>query len=637
MVRRVTRRDFINGVAIGTGVGLFAPGSLWAMDRERNQQASAESGVKYYPPTRTGMRGSHEGSYEVAHALAWRGEKPSDYQTLDEHYDLAVVGAGMSGLAAAWYYRKKMGPDARILVLDNHDDFGGHAKRNEFHHNGRMVLSLGGAQNLDTPSNYSEAAGSLMQELGIDQKAIDAMDENTPDNYLLGGKWHGNVGMSLPDSSESPNGHVTVGGHWYKFFHGRGEYTAAVRALPLPKDEQDKLIAFFGGERDFLGDLSWSAQYDYINTVSYNRFLVDRVGLSEETVAIFDAHLLILNGPSGWQHTVLEAISAGAPGLRAMGWLTNFIDSLAALMIEDLAEIRMFPDGNASVARLLVQNLIPNVSPGMKGFEDVAIAQFNYGELDQENQPTRIRLNSTVVGVRDVNDLVHVEYVRGGMPQRITANHCVLACYNNLIPHLCPDMSDRQKEALSYGVRVPFVYANVLLDNGRAFSQLGVEFTQCPYDPFQWISAAPTMTSGGYQPPRGPDDPMAIFMMGSPTPAVEDGTGRDLYRAGRHKIYATTFEQYESEIRQQLQSMLGKFGFDDETDIHAITVNRIPHGYAYFYLGLDDPEWEEGQAPHEIGRARFGRISIANTDSEATPLMDAAFDAAWRAVEEQTA
>ena len=351
---------------------------------------------------------------------------------------------------------------------------------------------------------------------------------------------------------------------------------------------------------------------------------------------MFDAHLLILNGPSGWQHTVLEAISAGAPGLRAMGWLTNFIDSLAALMIEDLAEIRMFPDGNASVARLLVQKLIPNISPGMKGFEDVAVARFNYAELDHDDQPTRIRLNSTVVGVREADDRVVAEYVRAGTPQRITANHCVLACYNNLIPHLCPEMSDRQKEALSYGVRVPFVYANVLVDNGRAFSQLGVEFAQCPYDTFQWVSAAPTMTNGGYEPPRGPDDPMVVFMMGSPTPAVEDVAGRDLYRVGRQKIYTTTFEQYELEIRRQLQSLLGQYGFEHETDIRAITVNRIPHGYAYFYLGLDDPEWEEGQAPHEIGRAQFGRISIANTDSEATPLMDAAFDAAWRAVDEQT-
>jgi spermidine dehydrogenase len=130
---------------------------------------------------------------------------------------------------------------------------------------------------------------------------------------------------------------------------------------------------------------------------------------------------------------------------------------------------------------------------------------------------------------------------------------------------------------------------------------------------------------------------MALLMMSSPTPATEEpGTARDLLRIGRSKIYTTTFEQYEKDIREQLQAMLGKYGFNHELDIRAITVNRIPHGYAYSYLGLDDPQWEEGQAPHEIGRAQFGRISVANSDSEARPLMDAAFDAAWRAVEEQT-
>jgi len=627
MTHQITRRDFMNGVALGASAGFLAPAELWALGAKRNPSLAAT-----YPPTLTGLRGSHEGSFEVAHALAWEGKKPQHYESLDQHYDLIIVGAGMSGLAAAHYYRKKMGAQARILILDNHDDFGGHAKRNEFHHEGRMVLSLGGAQNLDHPSNYSEAAGNLMIDLGIDADAIAEMDTNTPDNYLLGGKLHANAGMSLP----GVDGHTTLGGHWYKFMHGRGDYPKAVRALPIDEDEQEKLIAFFGGERDFLEGLSWSEGYEYINTVSYNHFLTDRVGLAQETVAMFDAHLLILNGPSGWQHTVLEAISAGAPGLRAMGWLTNFVDSLAAMMIEDIAEIRMFPDGNASVARLLVQRLIPNVAPEMKGVEDVASTQFDYGELDRDAQPTRLRLNSTVVGVREKDDTVIVEYVDKGTPQSTTADHCILACYNNLIPLLCPEMSEAQKEGLRQSVRAPFVYANVLLSNGRAFSELNVEFTQCPYDSFQWVSAAPTMTTGGYEPPRNTEDPMAVFMMGSPTPAIEGSTARELYRAGRHKIYGTTFTQYEAQIRHQLQSMLGKHGFNHETDIQAITVNRIPHGYAYFYLGLDDPEWEDGQAPHEIGRAQFGRISIANTDSEATPLMDAAFDAAWRAVEEQT-
>ena len=630
MSEKITRRDFLNGVALTTGAGVLAPSNLWALE---SLEADAVNAT--YPPTLTGMRGSHAGSFEVAHALAWEGRKPARYDALEEHYDLVVVGAGMSGLAAAYYYRQQVGPDARILILDNHDDFGGHAKRNEFHHEGRMVLSLGGAQNLDNPGNYSDHAGALMIELGIDADAIAAMDANTPDDFLLGGKLNANVGMSMPGADGK---HVNVDGHWYKFMHGRGDYAAAVRQLPISADEQDRLIAFFGGAEDFLDDLSLGEQFDYISSVSYNRFLMDKVGLSQQSIAMFDGHLLVLNGVSGWQHTVLEAISAGAPGLRAMGWVTNFVDSLAAMMIGGVAEIRMFPDGNASVARLIVQKLIPSVAPNMQGIADVAVAQFNYGALDRENQSVRLRLNSTVVGVRETaDDSVVVEYVRGGNPLSVTASHCVLACYNNLIPHLCPEMSEQQKAGLSYGVRSPFVYANVLLNNGQAFSKLNLTFTHCPQDAFQWVSSAPTTSNGGYEPPRGPEDPMAVFMMGSPTPAVEGSSARELCRAGRYKIYSTTFAQYEAQIRQQLQSLLGQYGFDHETDIQAITVNRIPHGYAYSYLGLDDPEWEEGKAPHEIGRAQFGRISIANSDSEAMPLMDAAFDAAWRAVAEQTA
>ncbi|MFT4798042.1 MAG: spermidine dehydrogenase [Candidatus Azotimanducaceae bacterium] len=118
---------------------------------------------------------------------------------------------------------------------------------------------------------------------------------------------------------------------------------------------------------------------------------------------------------------------------------------------------------------------------------------------------------------------------------------------------------------------------------------------------------------------------MAVLMISTPTPATEEkGTAHDLFRIGRHKIYSATFEQYEKDIREQLQALLGQDGFNHETDIFGITVNRTPHGYAYCYMGLDDPEWNEGQAPHEIGRAKLGRISIANSDSEATPLMDAA-------------
>ena len=637
MSKKITRRDLLNGLALGTGAALTGyPAVNWALAPSvAGQRIMDAPSASAYPPTLTGMRGSHPGSFEVAHALAWQSEKPATYEALGEHYDLVVVGAGMSGLAAAWYYQKQQGADVKILLLDNHDDFGGHAKRNEFHHQGKMVLSTGGAVQVDTLSGYSEMATQLMADLGIDEDMIEAMQRQTPTDYLLGGQMQADVGLSI--KGEGEHEHVTIGGHWLKFFHGRGDYVSAVEALPIPEDQQAKLIAFFGGDEDYLDDLSLLDKWEYINDTRYNHFLIDRVGLTRETLPILGAHLSVLNGPSGWQHTVYEAILAGAPGLRALGWVTNFIDSAAAAVLDDVSEIRMFPDGNASVARLLVQALIPEVAPAMDGISDVAIAQFDYDALDEAKQNIRVRLSSTVVGVKEMTDeKVQVDYVKNGEPLRVTANHCVLACYNAMIPHLCPEMSDAQKQGLSYGEKVPFVFANVLLADGVAFSQLGLTITQCPFDAFQWVVAGPTMTTGGYAPPRTAADPMVVFMMGSPTPADDEtSAARDLFRRGRHKIYATTFAEYEQNIRDQLQSLLGGYGFDHETDIQAITVNRIPHGYAYWYWGLDDPEWSPGQAPHEIGRKQFGRISIANSDSQARPYMDGAFDAAFLAVDEQ--
>jgi spermidine dehydrogenase len=492
-----------------------------------------------------------------------------------------------------------------------------------------MLLGVGGAQNLEMPDNYSLIAAGLLADMGID---IDAMGENTADDFVMANMESDNA-LALP----GPDGHVTVGGNFVLSMHGIGDYAGIVRALPLATTEQDKLIALFGGDQSYLDDMSLSEKLDYTRSVSYSRFLVDRVGLDRETLPILDAVLRVENGFGGWNHSVQEAITYGAPGLRGMGWLGRMVHSLAVGATSSY-QARYFADGNASVARMLVHKLIPAVAPDSSGFEDIATSRFIYEALDRDDNTTRLRLNSTVVGVREIADnKVEVDYVQDGNAQRLTGKHCILACYNGLIPHLCPELPEKQKEALRYGVKVPLVYANVLLDNGRAFSKLGATLVTCPKDPFTMLSCAPPTTTGGYEPPRGPDDPMVVLMMASPTP---DPTGndsvRDLLRLGRPRIYATPFDTYEQQVRDQLQSLLGKPGFDHETDIRAITVNRWSHGYAYWYMGLDEPEWAAGQAPHQVGRKQFGRISIANSDSEARPYMGAAIEAGWRAVKEQT-
>lgn len=618
MKYKITRRDFMNGVAVGTGATFLAPYGLFA-------QAAPDISSVNYPPTMTGMRGNHPGSFEVSHALAWRGVKPAKHRKLAEHYDLVIVGAGVSGLAAARFYQKRMGPDARILLLDNHDDFGGHAKRNEFHEDGRMLLGVGGSVNLDGPSGYSDVAKSLLDDLDIDLHAMKTNIAEPADSASV---------MAFP----SAGGHVSVVGKWNEFMLGIGDYESAVRGLPLAIPEQDKLIEFLSGDRDYLTDLSLTEKQAYVESVSYSAFLTERVGLSANTIAMFYPIPKLMFGPAAPRVSVLEAFYVGCPGIQGMGWLGELAVKLIAGITAGEQSSLYFPDGNASVARLLVHKLIPKAAPDAKGFSDIAASRFDYGALDQADHTVRLRLNSTVVAVQETGDKsVTVDYVHDGDALSVTGGHCVLACYNGAIPYLCPELPESQKEALRYGVKVPLILTNVVLKNGHAWSKLGVSSVSCPDDPYVRLTVAPPTTTGGHQPPRGPDDPMVVFMLG--VPSVESTgteTSRELLLKARHKLYATSFDTYEQEIRDQLQGVLREHGFNHETDIKAITVNRWAHGYAYEYMSLDDPKWAAGQAPHEVGRAQFGRISIANSDSEAYAYLDAAIDAGWRAVAEQT-
>ena len=171
--RPITRRDFIDGIAV-TAVFGAAGRTLAAVDPEAAVAPQDQPG--YYPPALTGIRGSHPGSFEAAHALRdgtfpKAGTTPVD---TGERYDLIVVGGGISGLAAAYFYRAKAGPAARILIIENHDDFGGHAKRNEFELNGKIQLINGGTLGIDSPRPYSAVSAGLLTALGIAPAAFEA-------------------------------------------------------------------------------------------------------------------------------------------------------------------------------------------------------------------------------------------------------------------------------------------------------------------------------------------------------------------------------------------------------------------------------------------------------------------------------
>jgi spermidine dehydrogenase len=137
---------------------------------------------------------------------------------------------------------------------------------------------------------------------------------------------------------------------------------------------------------------------------------------------------------------------------------------------------------------------------------------------------------------------------------------------------------------------------------------------------------------GDYKSSRAPEE--AIILSMTRTPCRPGLPAREQHKAGRAELLATSFETCERKIRDQLARILGGGSFDPARDIEAITVNRWPHGYGYEYNPLFDPDWAPGEAPHEIGRKRFGRITVANSDSAATAYTDAAINQAYRAVNE---
>ena len=629
MSKRITRRDFLNGAALMLAAGgTLSSKSLLALEQGSISPTANGIGPTVYPPTLTGMRGSHEGSFEVAHQLAWAGQKPKHYEPLDEEYDLVVVGAGISGLAAAYFYRQQNGHDKKILILDNHDDFGGHAKRNEFKRGDRTLLSYGGSFTLQSMS-FSDTVNRLMDELGVDLEKLNAARE--PGYMLSELNSHSESGYFLNKKHFSQN--KIIQGSWWHAWEGDEEALKLLDALDLPDEQHQRLRALITGEKDLLSDLSVLETKNYIASTSYEEFLRRKAGLTSETIRLFEPFVQMAMGVSIESTSVEMACLLGYPGANSVGYVGKLANKLLNYAKDDI-HFPTFPDGNASIARLLVRKLIPAVAPG-NSMEDVIDARFDYRQLDRDNSPVRIRLNSTAVNVKNVEGGVEVAYVQNGKAYTLKGKHSILACYNGLIPHLCPELPAAQKENLKYGVKIPLVFTNVLLRSGAAVNASGPVQYHCPGSYFCAVTKAPPVDLGRYRSNSEGDKPMVLWMCHAPAPRNNGKqNARDLYRLGRHALYRTPFATYEKEVKDQLTAMFGAKGFDAERDIEAITVNRWSHGYAYEYNSLYDPEWEEGQAPHELGRAPIGRISIANSDSEANAYLHSAVDAAARALSE---
>jgi spermidine dehydrogenase len=296
-----------------------------------------------------------------------------------------------------------------------------------------------------------------------------------------------------------------------------------------------------------------------------------------------------------------------------------------------------FPDGNASIARLLVSRLVPGVFSGAQTQDTVVTARANYDALDVAANPTRVRLKSTVIRVEHVgtptkSDRVRVVYVRDGRRVQVIGDNVVMACFNNIIRFIVPSLPEEQKQALAYASKVPMQYTNVLVRNWEPWKKVGVSEILAPNGYHTYVSLDFPVSIGRYECPTDPRQPIIVHMERNPN---RPGLPRkQSHRFGRADMLATPFSTIEMEVRSQLARMLGPAGFDPKRDILAITVNRWPHGYAYTYDTLSDPDLPEAERPHVLGRRAFGRIAIANADAGAAAFTNVAIDQAQRAVQD---
>ena len=607
---KIARRDFINGTLMVAGASMLP-------FKSTSQAVMAALKPEYYPPALTGLRGSHPGSNEHAHSQAWT--KQTDWgptTDLKEEYDLVVVGGGISGLSAAYFYQQEHGRDKKVLILDNHDDFGGHAKRNEHTIDGDTRLGEGGSESFEYPHEFSETVLNLLNDLGVDMDRFKtAYDTDFFKRHNLGAVTYFNKRIFGEDRVVQ-HPYCNYPNYVEGLQGAKLSSKEAAQQAPLSDSGKEQLLRVLNGGLHTL-KVPKEELRNYTRTHFYFDYLKDTLGVNDPGVLRMARHSGLDWGSTGTElMSIAAARSCGALGFAPV-----------AVFDEDNPYIHHFPDGNAGVARALVKWLIPGVARGNNA-EELVLAKFNYAELDKSSNTARIRLNSTVVNVehgdepRNSSD-VSVNYINDNKSYQVKGKGVVMACYNMIIPHIVSGLPEEQSAALKLQGKSPMQYTTVGLRNWRAMKALGIGVAMSPGNMHQAVLMDFPVSMGGYEYTRTPDDPCVIQMISCPYGKFGEPR-REQFREARYRMLGLQFKDYEQEIRSHLSGMFPRELFDFDRDVASISVNRWAHGYSNGGPGDST----------RIGRQPFGRITIANSDSAPGSDAKTAMMMAHRAVNE---
>jgi spermidine dehydrogenase len=593
--RKITRRDFVGATLIGTGavlLGTPAPAFSQGLAPAWNGYA----GIGDYSRSNGNIasvvnaaHGIRDGIYEARIDAA---------PLLDEPYDLIIVGGGFAGIIAAYEFHRAR-PNGRCLVLDNHPVFGGEAKQNQMLVDGVMLTGPQGSNDAVIPAadnNYAHVAG-LWDEIGMPRSYDFAAPTGTASSLKFARDHYDPMYWNEDASS--------LGYYFDKPFASRRAWVVDpwsddLRRAPISSEARRSWLQW-KKHSPILTHGDEAATNRWLDSMSYGDLIVRELGLSKDVFRLSDP--LVATGDYGVSSDVVSAYGAKLLGLPGTG--ENIISD----------DVFSFPGGNAAIMRHIVKAIMPDAISGTRSFADVLYAPIDFAALDRP-QHTRIRLGATVVAVRhdgkpESAGGVNVTYLVGDRLARVRGKTAIVAAGGWIARRIVRDLPPSYVAAYSQFHHGPILVANVAVRNWQAFAKLGISSAHW-FDGFGFfVNVRQPMQINGIPVPLDPSKPaMLTFYVGFP----QSGVPIDLQTtAARGRLFATTYADFELQIRKQLQGMLGDSGFDAKRDIAGIVINRWGHAYIApqpgFYFGTPG-----NPAPLEVIRERHGRIAFGHSE-----------------------
>jgi spermidine dehydrogenase len=601
----ITRRDFLNAVAVGSGAALL--GARAPAFGEAPQGGAATGPAQGADPW-TGYGGvgdyarSNGNTWEVVnagHGLRDRlyEQRIAAATSTGETYDLVIVGGGYAGTIAAYTFLEETGRQRQCLMLENHPVVGGEAKRNEFIVRGHCLMGPQGSN--QTSASPSGPVGEILKQAGY------------PTEFEFGELPPGRRRMEFP-----------LDNYYYQFWaddfenHGyffdaptphwvTNPFAHGLDGTPWPEEVRRDLLRWHNQPAETIPD-DLAAYRRWLDTMTYDDYLIKERKLHPEVARFADP---ILANASGLGCDGVSAV-VGFDIFRALGGAGQKLSAVGASR-----RIISYPGGNDAVMRAIVKVLNPDVIEGGMSFADIHNGAIRFDAMDRPNAPCRMRVGATVVRVSHDPDQPKqpavVTYVADGKLYSVRARTIVWAGASWTAKRAIQPLPPEYGEAMESFTRAPILVVNVALDNWRALYRLG--YTACSWRGGFGYTAnlrAP-MYVGNYRPPLDPDQPTVFTFY---VPWVERGLPLAAQgQTGREKMFATSYREFETEIRQQMVKMFGSAGFDPKRDIAGIVLNRWGHAYVAvgpgFYFGRNGKP-----APSDVLRRPLGTITFAHSE-----------------------